>query len=176
MNTHSFTAAAVAATLAVGLFAAPQAQARKAAPPPSIVDVASDACESTGEFCILVAAIEAADPAVAARLSRRGQLTVFAPTNQAFVDLLAELGLTGLDDPKLDQATLTQVLLYHVVPGRRTAASVLASTRLRTLQGGALQQAGGVLTDNRGRAAAIVRTNILASNGVIHGINRVVLP
>jgi uncharacterized surface protein with fasciclin (FAS1) repeats len=176
MNTQAFTAAALAATLAVGAFAAPQAQAGSPAPAPSIVDVASGVCEDTGQFCILVAAIEAADPAVAARLSSRGQLTVFAPTNQAFVDLLAELGLTGLDDPKLDQATLTQVLLYHVVPGRRTAASVLPSSQLRTLQGGTLQQAGGVLTDNRDRSATIVGTDVPASNGIIHTINRVVLP
>jgi uncharacterized surface protein with fasciclin (FAS1) repeats len=111
---------------------------------------------------------------VAARLSSRGQVTVFAPTNQAFLDLLAELEVGGLDD--IDQATLTQVLLYHVVPGRRTSTSVLPSTRLRTLQGGFLRQAGGVLTDNRDRQAAIVGVDNLASNGVIHVINRVVLP
>jgi hypothetical protein len=88
---------------------------------------------------VLKAAVLAADPAVLARLSSRGQVTVFAPTDQAFFDLLGERGLDGLDD--IDQATLTQVLLYHVVPGARTAKSVLPAPRLRTLQGGFLQQA-----------------------------------
>jgi len=171
MYRHRFAAAAMAASLALGFSAA---HARAPAPAPSIVDIASSVCEQSGEFCILVAAVEAADPAVAARLSGRGQATVFAPTNQAFLDLLAELGLSGLDD--IDQATLTQVLLYHVVPGRRTSTSVLPSPKLRTLQGGFLQQAGGVLTDNLGRSAAIVGVDIAASNGVIHIIDRVVLP
>lgn len=171
MYKHPFAAAALTASLALGFGAA---HARAPAPEPSIVDIAVSACEQTGEFCILVAAVQAADPAVAARLSNRGQVTVFAPTNQAFIDLLGELQLGGLDD--IDQATLTQVLLYHVVPGSRTAASVLPSSRLRTLQGGFLQQAGGVLTDNLGRSAAIVGTDIKATNGVIHVINRVVLP
>jgi uncharacterized surface protein with fasciclin (FAS1) repeats len=111
---------------------------------------------------------------VLARLSSRGQVTVFAPTDQAFIDLLGELKLGGLDD--IDQATLTQVLLYHVVPGARTAKSVLPAPRLRTLQGGFLQQAGRVLTDNNGRDAAIVGVDIRATNGVVHVINRVVLP
>jgi uncharacterized surface protein with fasciclin (FAS1) repeats len=171
MYKHSLAAAALAASLAFGSAAT---HASTPAPAPSIVDVASSVCEQTGEFCILVAAVQAADPAVAARLSSRGQVTVFAPTNQAFLDLLAELEVGGLDD--IDQATLTQVLLYHVVPGRRTSTSVLPSTRLRTLQGGFLRQAGGVLTDNRDRPAAIVGVDNLASNGVIHVINRVVLP
>ena len=53
---------------------------------------------------------------------------------------------------------------------------MLPAPRLRTLQGGFLEQAGGVLTDNRGRDAAIVGFNIRASNGVVHVIDRVVLP
>ena len=171
MFKHSFSAAALAASVALSFGTA---QAAAPAPEPNIVDTAAAACEQTGEFCILVAAVQAAGPAVAARLSSRGQVTVFAPTNQAFLDLLAELELGGLDE--IDQATLTQVLLYHVVPGSRTATSVLPSPRLRTLQGGFLQQAGGVLTDNRGRSAAIGATDIKATNGVIHVINRVVLP
>jgi uncharacterized surface protein with fasciclin (FAS1) repeats len=169
----------MAVVCALGLSVAPRAEATSAAPSPSIVDLVIDSCDkpATGalpQFCVLKAAVLAADPAVLARLSSRGQVTVFAPTDQAFLDLLAELGLGGLDD--IDQATLTQVLLYHVVPGARTAESVLPASRLRTLQGGFLQQAGGVLTDNNGRYASIVGVDIRATNGVVHVINRVVLP
>ena len=179
MNRKSFIAAAAAVLVSFGLAAAPQAEARAAAPSPSIVDVVVNSCDKPApgaapEFCILKAAVLAADPAVLDRLSSRGQVTVFAPTDQAFLNLLSELELGGLDD--IDTATLTQVLLYHVVPGARTAASVLPATRLRTLQGGFLQQAGGVLTDNNGRDAAIIDVDIRASNGVVHVINRVVLP
>ena len=173
------TFVAVAAVAALVLSFVPSAEAKKQAPAPSIVDLVVNACDKPApgaapQFCILKAAVLAADPAVLARLSNRGQVTVFAPTDQAFINLLAELELGGLDD--INPAVLTQVLLYHVVPGARTAASVLPATRLRTLQGGFLQQAGGVLTDNRDRQAAIVGVDNLASNGVIHVINRVVLP
>jgi len=179
MKRKSFIAAAAAVLVSFGLAAAQQAEASSAAPPPSIVDLVVNSCDNPApntepEFCILKAAVLAADPAVLARLSSRGQVTVFAPTDQAFISLLGELELGGLDD--IDTATLTQVLLYHVVPGARTAASVLPATRLRTLQGGFLGQAGGVLTDNRGRDAAIIGVNIRASNGVVHVIDRVVLP
>lgn len=179
MNNKSFMAAAAAVFVSCSLAAAPQADAGAAAPPPSIVDLVVNSCDEPApgaapEFCVLKAAVLAADPAVLARLSSRGQVTVFAPTDQAFLDLLGELELGGLDD--LDTATLTQVLLYHVLPGTRTTTSVLPAPRLRTLQGGFLEQAGGVLTDNRGRDAAIVGFNIRASNGVVHVIDRVVLP
>jgi len=179
MINKTFTAVALTAVCALGLSVAPQADATAAAPSPSIVDLVIESCDNPApgadpQFCVLKAAVLAADPAVVARLSSRGQVTVFAPTDQAFINLLSELEFDGLDD--IDPATLTQVLLYHVVPGARTAESVLPATRLRTLQGGFLQQAGGVLTDNRGRDAAIVGVNIRATNGVVHVIDRVVLP
>jgi len=179
MINKTLSAAALAAVCALGLSVAPRAEATSAAPSPSIVDLVIDSCDNPApgaepQFCVLKAAVLAADPAVFARLSSRGQVTVFAPTDQAFRDLLSELELDGLDD--IDQTTLTQVLLYHVVPGARTAESVLPATRLRTLQSGFLQQAGGVLTDNKGRDAAIVAVDIRATNGVVHVINRVVLP
>lgn len=179
MIQKTFVAAAAIAALALGLSIAPRAEAAKKAPAPSIVDLVINSCDNpvppaTPQFCVLKAAVLAADPAVLARLSSRGQVTVFAPTDQAFLNLLSELELGGLDE--IDPATLTQVLLYHVVPGSRTAASVLPASRLRTLQGGFLRQAGGVLTDNQGRDAAIVGVNIRASNGIVHVIDRVVLP
>lgn len=158
---------------AVGTFA-PTAQAagKKGN---TIVDVALAANAQTGEFSILIAALQAADPAVIKTLSGRGQYTVFAPTDAAFGDLLAELGVTA-DQLLSDQKLLTRVLLYHVAFGRRDSAQVLASDRIRTLNGGFLYQSGGVLTDANGRTANIIAVDIKASNGIIHVIDRVVLP
>ena len=114
-------------------------------------------------------------------LSGRRQLTVFAPTDQAFRDLtgksseadafaaVASLGLGSVAD----------VLAYHVTPGRRKAEDVVPATRLRTLQGGFVTKAAGTatLTDAVGREAQIVAPDAaLVSNGVVHVIDTVVLP
>jgi transforming growth factor-beta-induced protein len=126
-------------------------------------------------------ALQAADPAIVQTLSGKGQFTVFAPTNDAFVALLAELSAqTGTTVTAADllgnKALLNQVLLYHVARGNRDSGEVLSSNRIRTLNGGFLFQSGGVLTDANGRTANIITTDIPASNGVIHVIDRVVLP
>ena len=141
----------------------------------TIVDVALAANAESGEFSILIAALQAADPAVLQTLGGKGQFTVFAPTDAAFVALLNELHLTA-EQLLSNQALVTQVLLYHVARGNRDSAEVLASSRIRTLNGGFLYQSGGVLTDANGRVANIVAVDIKASNGVIHVIDRVVLP
>jgi uncharacterized surface protein with fasciclin (FAS1) repeats len=141
----------------------------------TIVDVALATNAATGEFSILIAALQAADPSVIRTLSGKGQFTVFAPTDAAFVSLLNELGLTA-GQLLSNKALVTQVLLYHVARGNRDSAEVLASSRIRTLQGGFLVQSSGVLTDARGRTSNIIAVDIKASNGVIHVIDRVVLP
>lgn len=141
----------------------------------TIVDVALAANAETGEFSILIAALQAADPAVIQTLSGKGQFTVFAPTDAAFVSLLGELGLTA-NQLLSNKALVTQVLLYHVARGNRDSGDVIASDRIRTLNGGFLFQSGGVLTDANGRTSNIIAVDIKASNGVIHVIDRVVLP
>ena len=147
-----------------------------AAPPgPTIVDVALAINAETGEFSILIAALLAADPAVINKLGGNGQFTVFAPTDAAFVSLLEELEMSP-EDLLGDQELVTTVLLYHVARGRRYSDDVLASSRIRTLQRGFLFQDGGVLTDNYGRTANIVAIDVEAANGIIHVIDRVVLP
>jgi uncharacterized surface protein with fasciclin (FAS1) repeats len=147
-----------------------------AAPPgDSIVDVALAVNAQTGEFSILIAALQAADPAVLATLDGNGQFTVFAPTDAAFVALLGELGLTA-EELLAEKDLVTQVLLYHVARGRRDSGEVLASERIRTLQGGFLFQDGGVLTDQNGRTSNIIAVDVQAANGIIHVIDRVVLP
>lgn len=142
---------------------------------PSIVDVAIAVNSSgpyAGQFDTLIAAVLAADPAVVETLSGKGQFTVFAPTDDAF----AQLGLTPATIGALPQDALTQILLYHVVRGRRYAEDVLTSDRLRTLQGSFLKQSNGTLIDKLDRSANIIVTDVEASNGVIHAIDSVVLP
>lgn len=171
-TTFKFVYALLIAIFAFGAFAAPAAYA--APKGPTIADIAIAASQQ-GQFTILVKAIQAADPAVLKTLDGRGQFTVFAPTDAAFASLLDELGLTA-EELLSNQALVTHVLLYHVARGNRDSAEVLASSRIRTLEGGFLYQSGGVLTDANGRTSNIIDTDIKASNGVIHVIDRVVLP
>lgn len=176
MNRKSFLVAA-AATLALtlGLGATPQAAAAQPTPANNIVDVAvalNNSGPFAGLFDTLIAAVGAADPAVLTRLTSKGQSTVFAPTDDAF----GALGLTPDNVSGLPQSALTEILLYHVLPGRRDSNEVLASTQLRTLQGAFLQQASGTLTDVLGRQANIIVVDVPASNGIIHAIDAVVLP
>ena len=148
----------------------------KGQPGPTIVDVVINANASgpfAGQFDTLIAAILSADPLVAATLDGNGQFTVFGPTDEAFAAL-------GLDKDNigtaLSQEALTDILLYHVRRGRLLAVAVLGHDRLKMLSGGFLFQEGGVLTDNLGREANIIVTDIAAGNGIIHVIDQVVLP
>lgn len=172
-NPVKFVTALLIVAFAFGAFA-PAAQAKQKKGN-TLVDVALAANAQTGEFSILIAALQAADPIVLKTLSGKGQFTVFAPTDAAFASLLDELGLTA-DQLLSDKALVTKVLLYHVARGNRDSAEVLASSRIRTLQRGFLYQDGGVLTDANGRTANIIAVDIKAQNGVIHVIDRVVLP
>ena len=130
------------------------------------------------EFSILAEAVAAADltPALA---DTHAQLTLFAPTNDAFAALLAELGLTKAQ-LLADKPLLTRVLTYHVLGKTVTSANVPVGQPVATLQGGNLVAsrgaAGLVLTDERNRTARITATDLHARNGVVHVIDRVVLP
>jgi len=142
----------------------------------TIVDVAI-AVNSEGEFAgyfdTLIAALLAADPVILETLSScDGEFTVFAPTDDAF----KELDLTPCNVDELPQEFLNDVLLYHVTEGGLLASDVLGLESICMLKGGVLLQDGGVLTDNVGRDATIVVTDVEADNGVIHVIDSVVLP
>jgi uncharacterized surface protein with fasciclin (FAS1) repeats len=150
-------------------FAGPKGQGPKG---PNIVDVAAFVNSQSGEFTTLIAAVNAADPAVAATLTGGGQHTVFAPTDAAF----AALGLNPGNLCLLSTEELTQILLYHVATGRRESGEVISSDTIRTLLGTRLEQANGVLTDQLGRTANIVVPDVAAANGVIHVVDAVVLP
>ena len=170
-----FVYALLIVAFAFGAFAAPSAQAAQEETG-TIVDVALAANAETGEFSILIAALQAANPDVIRRLSNpEKEFTVFAPTDAAFTALLSELGVTA-EQLLSDKMMLSRVLRYHIARGELEAAEVLASDRIRTVQGGRLWQAAGVLTDANGRTANIVQTDIQASNGVIHVIDNVLLP
>ena len=147
--------ALIASLLALGL-----ASAAKAA---DIVDTAV----SAGSFKTLVTAVQAAG--LVDTLKGTGPFTVFAPTDEAF----AKIPKDKLDALLKDKAALTKVLTYHVVPGKVMAADVKAG-KVKTVQGSELTVStmGGVKVD----AANVVKTDVVASNGVIHVIDTVVMP
>ena len=131
----------------------------------------------------LVAAVKAAD--LVDTLSGAGPFTVFAPTNAAFAALPAGTVETLLRPE--NKAMLQNVLTYHVVPGRITAADLMAqmqagggTARLTTVQGGTLtarmQGDSVVLVDAKGGTATVTQANVMQSNGVIHVTNAVSLP
>ncbi len=132
-------------------------------------------------FSTLVAALTRDDqPDFVGILSgtQSSPFTVFAPTNAAFGDLLAELELTELAD--VPQATLENTLKYHVVTGLNAlAASLTDNMEVTTYQGGTFTvnlEGGASITDANGRVSTIAATDVQASNGVIHAINKVLLP
>jgi uncharacterized surface protein with fasciclin (FAS1) repeats len=129
---------------------------------------------ATPAFSILVDAVVAAG--LADTLSGPGPFTVFAPTDDAFAALLTELGVTK-DELLADTALLTQVLTYHVVPGRVLKADVPIDTDITTVQGETFTVGATLaITDQRDRTSNITATDVLTSNGVIHVIDKVILP
>jgi len=132
----------------------------------------------------LVAAVKAAG--LVDTLSGPGPFTVFAPTNEAFAKLPAGT-VDNLIKPE-NKATLTEILTYHVVPGRMTAANLMKSikdgegeAKLKTVSGDSLmvKQAGPgklTITDTKGDVAMVTIADVLQSNGVIHVIDTVLLP
>lgn len=168
-----FVYALLIAVFAFSALAVPSVQAAEETG--TIVDVVLAANAETGEFSILIAALQAANPGILKRLSSERDSTVFAPTDAAFTALLEELGVTA-EQLLSDRPMLSRVIRYHIARGSLEASEVLAKKRIRTLQGGWLRQDGGVLTDANGRTANIIQTDIEASNGIIHVIDNVLLP
>ncbi len=105
--------------------------------------------------------------------------TLFAPNNAAFVAVLAELGLTK-DELFADKPLLNAVLTYHLLPGKVNFADLLLNTPLKTVHGATLKidNIGGTLTitDGRARTSRIIQTNLDARNGVVHVVDKVLLP
>ncbi len=130
--------------------------------------------QSLPDFSILVEAVVAAG--LVDTLQGTGPFTVFAPTNAAFAALLTELGVskTAL---LADKALLTKVLTYHVVGARVLKAEVPVGAAIATAQGQTfVVDASLKITDQKQRATSIVATDVFTSNGVIHVVDRVLLP
>jgi len=128
-----------------------------------------DTAVSAGTFNTLAAALKATD--LIGTLKGAGPFTVFAPTDEAF----AKLPPGTLDALLKDPAKLKGILLYHVVSGKVMASDVVKLTSAKTVQGSAIAikvTGGKVTADN----ANVVKTDIMASNGVIHVIDSVILP
>ncbi|CAN5480892.1 hypothetical protein BH11MYX1_BH11MYX1_24000 [soil metagenome] len=113
---------------------------------------------------------------LATTLDGPGPYTVFAPTDAAFASLLTELGVTKAQ-LFADTATLTKVLTYHVVQGEVLKADVPVNAPITTVETGTFTvDAALEITDGRGRMSSIIATDILTSNGVIHVVDKVLLP
>ena len=141
---------------------------------PANKNIVETAVALAPEFSILVKAVVAAG--LADTLSGPGPFTVFAPTDAAFASLLAELKTTP-EALLANKPLLTKVLTYHVVPGLVLKADVPVGVAVKTVNGDTLTvDAGFKITDQAGRKSAIVDTDVLTKNGVIHVIDKVILP
>lgn len=113
-------------------------------------------------------------------LSSTGPFTVFAPTNAAFTSLLNEgLGFTTIDG--IPEPTLNQALRYHVISGTNAISTeIVTPATLTTFQGQtfSLASTGGglIITDANNRNATIIATDVQCANGIIHVLNKVLLP
>lgn len=145
----------------------------RSAPPVEAVTADMDIVDTAvaaGSFGTLAALLEAADLVEA--LQGDGPFTVFAPTDEAFAALPTET-VEFLLDPE-NKHILQAVLLYHVVPGALEAEDVLEADKLVTLNGQKidLTSEGSVMVDN----ATVTATDIICTNGVIHVIDKVIVP
>lgn len=130
-----------------------------------------DTAVAAGSFKTLAKALAAAD--LVGTLKGTGPFTVFAPTDEAFAKLPAGT-LENLLKPE-NKAMLARVLTYHVVPGTVMAADVVKVSSAKAVSGDALhiKVAGGTVMVDKAR---VVKTDIVATNGVIHVIDHVLLP
>jgi uncharacterized surface protein with fasciclin (FAS1) repeats len=124
---------------------------------------------AAGSFKTLATAMEAAG--LVETLKGRGPFTVFAPTDEAF----AKLPAGTVESLLKDKEKLTKLLLYHVVSGRVMAKDVVKLKSAKTAQGASVQitaSGGKVMVDN----ANVIKTDVVASNGLIHVIDTVIIP
>jgi uncharacterized surface protein with fasciclin (FAS1) repeats len=164
----------IALAIAVAVTVPAAASARPPAATPNIVDTAiavNSSGQYAGSFDTLICLV-AHNPAVLATLSERGQYTVFAPTDDAFATV-------GIDSSNCEALAatpfVTNVLRYHVAKGRRDAADVTHSSRIRMLN----REFTRISTDGNAyfvNDARIIVTDVFASNGVIHALDGVLLP
>jgi len=155
--------AVLAGTIASTTLAAP-----KPAAAPGGKNIVTTAV-AAGQFTTLVSLVKKAG--LAGALTGKGKLTVFAPTDAAF----AKVPKATLAALAKDKKKLRAVLLYHVVKGKVTSAQVVKLTSAKTLEGAAvtIRVKGGKVYLDRAR---VTTADVAASNGVIHVIDRVLIP
>ena len=155
----------VAALAAATSIAAASPATTKATPQKNIVQTAVAA----GQFKTLVSLVKQAG--LAGALSGKGPLTVFAPTDAAF----AKVPKATLAALAKNKAELKAVLLYHVVKGDVTAAQASMLTSATTLEGASvpIRVSGGKVYVG---GAQVIKADVKASNGIIHVINKVLIP
>jgi uncharacterized surface protein with fasciclin (FAS1) repeats len=152
------------AALALAVPAASAAPARESASP-SIAAVAA----KTPQLSTLLSLVKQAG--LAGTLSKPGAYTVFAPTNAAF----AKVPKATLNALAKNPAALKRVLLYHVVAGKVPAAKVVTLRSAKTLAGPTvrIRVTGKTVRVNTSR---VTKTDVMASNGIVHVIDRVLIP
>jgi uncharacterized surface protein with fasciclin (FAS1) repeats len=163
MTTSLTRSIAAAAVLTLGIVAAHAGK-------PAQKDIV-DTAVAAGSFNTLATALKAAG--LIETLKGKGPFTVFAPTDAAFAKLPAGT-VEDLLKPE-NKAKLVSILTYHVVSGSVSSAQVVKMTSAKTVEGQSVRistKDGGVMIDN----ASVVKADVLASNGVIHVIDSVILP
>jgi len=173
---------ALAAALSVGAVSAIAQVTVGGAPMYPTKDIIDNAVNSK-DHTTLVAAVKAAG--LVDTLKGPGPFTVFAPTNAAFAALPAGTVDTLLKPE--NKAMLTGILTYHVVPGKVDAKSLMkmiddgkGTASFKTVAGGTLtaKTSGGkvMITDEKGGSATVTIADVIQSNGVIHVVDKVLLP
>ena len=166
MKTYRYAAALGAALVAAVSVGGAGATADRTAADKNIVQTAA----SAGQFTTLISLAKQAG--VAGALSKPGALTIFAPTDKAF----AKVPKATLQKLQRNRAQLRAVLLYHVVKGNVKAAQVVKLRRAKTLNGASVRIGVKGSRVYLNRSTRVVKTDIEASNGTIHVIDRVLIP
>jgi len=159
---------ALVLALTVGVATATAARVTTTSPKMGEKNVVQTAI-AAGQFKTLASLLQRAG--LASTLEGKGPFTVFAPTDGAF----AKVPKATLASLAKNKANLRAVLLYHVVKGKITAAQAMKLHSAKTLEGKpvSIRVSGGKVIVGE---ATVVKANVLASNGVIHVINKVLIP
>jgi uncharacterized surface protein with fasciclin (FAS1) repeats len=174
-----FRLLSVAALLVLALLAVVPGFAQEMEPSQSIAEIViASAGASDAQFTVLLAAVQAADPSIVELLlNADASLTVFAPTDAAFIALLEALDTTA-EELLANTDLLNVVLLYHVIPAAFNAEAVVALDG--ALIGTLLPETAvmvsvsdmGVMINN----ATVLATDVMANNGIVHVIDTVLIP
>lgn len=140
--------------------------------PPTVVDHVA----ANPDFSTLAAAVAKAD--LTATLNGTGPFTIFAPNDAAFAQFMADVngafGWSTLDD--IPVSVLTEVLLYHVVNEENIVSGDVDGLEAGTMQGESFSVSGTVISDRSYTSANIVLTDVQGVNGILHGVDKVLLP